>query len=107
MSNKRHNTRAGEDQNGSSGDNIRQQQQESRDPEYRNARDRSGRTGGDNAKKFVGNQPAGETVGRFARRNRASTGRASSPVSERLPPAIPVLQRKCCEASSNVPNNRS
>jgi hypothetical protein len=50
MSSKRHNTQAGEDQRGSSGDNIRQQQQESRDPEHENARDRTGRKGGDNAK---------------------------------------------------------
>ena len=50
MSSKTHNTQAGEDQRGSSGDNIRQQQQESRDPDKSNARDRTGRKGGDNAK---------------------------------------------------------
>lgn len=54
MSKKRHNARAGEDQNGRSGDNIRRQQQESRDPEHRNARDRSGRKGGDNANNLLG-----------------------------------------------------
>jgi hypothetical protein len=32
MPSERHNTQAGEERRGSSGDNIRQQQQESRDP---------------------------------------------------------------------------
>ena len=50
MSSERHNTQAGEDQRGSSGDNIRQQQQESRDADKSNARDSEGRKGGDNAK---------------------------------------------------------
>ena len=50
MASERHNTQAGEEQRGSSGDNIRQQQQESRDPDKSNARDRTGRKGGDNAK---------------------------------------------------------
>jgi hypothetical protein len=50
MANERQNTQAGEDQRGSSGDNISQQQQESRDPDKSNARDRTGRKGGDNAK---------------------------------------------------------
>jgi hypothetical protein len=50
MSSERHNTQAGEKQRGSSGNNIRQQQQESRNPDKSNARDRAGRKGGDNAK---------------------------------------------------------
>ena len=50
MSSERHDTQAGEEQRGSNGDNIRQQQQESRDPDKSNARDREGRKGGDNAK---------------------------------------------------------
>lgn len=50
MASERHNSQAGEEQRGSSGDNIRQQQQESRDPDKSNARDREGRKGGDNAK---------------------------------------------------------
>jgi len=50
MSSKGHNTQAGEEQRGSSGDNIRQQEQQSRDPDKSNARDREGRKGGDNAK---------------------------------------------------------
>jgi len=51
MPSERHNTQAGEEQRESSGDNIRQQQQqESRDPDKSNARDREGRKGGDNAK---------------------------------------------------------
>jgi hypothetical protein len=50
MSSKAHNAQAGEDQRGSSGDNIRRQQQESRGPDKSNARDRTGRKGGDNAK---------------------------------------------------------
>jgi hypothetical protein len=49
MASERHNSQAGEEQRGSSGDNIRQQQ-ESRDPDKSNARDREGRKGGDNAK---------------------------------------------------------
>jgi hypothetical protein len=44
------NAQAKKEQRGSSGDNIRQQEQESRDPEKSNARDREGRKGGDNAK---------------------------------------------------------
>jgi len=50
MSSETGNTQAGEEQHGSSGDNIRQQEQESRDPDKSNARDREGRKGGDNAK---------------------------------------------------------
>jgi hypothetical protein len=50
MPSERHNTQAGEEQRGSSGDNMRQQEQESRDPDKSNARDRTGRKGGDNAK---------------------------------------------------------
>lgn len=50
MSSKTHNTQAGQEQRGSSGDNIRRQQQESRDPNRSSARDREGRKGGDNAK---------------------------------------------------------
>jgi hypothetical protein len=50
MPSQRHNTRAGEDQRESSGDNIRQQLQGSRDPDKSNARDRTGRKGGDNSK---------------------------------------------------------
>lgn len=53
MPSKRHNTQAGEDQHGSSGDNIRQQQQESRDPDKSNARDKTGRKGGDNEKNLT------------------------------------------------------
>jgi hypothetical protein len=50
MPSKPHNTQAGEEQRGSSGDNFRQQEQESRDPDRSNARDRENRKGGDNAK---------------------------------------------------------
>lgn len=50
MSSRTHNTQAGEEQRGSSGDNIPQQQKESRAPGKSNARDREGRKGGDNAK---------------------------------------------------------
>ena len=50
MPSKTHNTQAGEEQRGSSGDNIRQQEQQSRDPEKSNARDRDGRKGGSNEK---------------------------------------------------------
>ena len=50
MSSERHNTQAGEEQRGSSNDNMRQQEQESRDPDKSNARDRENRKGGDNAK---------------------------------------------------------
>ena len=50
MPSRTHNTQAGEEQRGSSGENIRRQQQESRDPAKSNARDRDGRKGGDNAK---------------------------------------------------------
>lgn len=52
MPSKTHNTKAGKEQHGSSGDNIRQQQQqqESRDPDKSNARDREGRKGGSNEK---------------------------------------------------------
>lgn len=50
MSSKTHNAQAGEEQRGSSGDNIRQQEQESRHPDKSNARDRENRKGGDNAK---------------------------------------------------------
>jgi hypothetical protein len=50
MPSERHNTQAGEEQRGSSGDNIRRQQRESRDPDKSNARDETGRKGGDNAK---------------------------------------------------------
>ena len=53
MPSKRHNTQAGEGQHGSSGDNIRQQQQDSRDPEHSNARARTGRKGGDNEKNLT------------------------------------------------------
>ena len=52
MSSRTHNSQAGEDQRGSSGDNLRQQEQQSRDPDKSNARDREGRKGGDNAKKL-------------------------------------------------------
>jgi hypothetical protein len=44
------NAQAKEQQRGSSGDNIGQQEQESRNPDKSNARDREGRKGGDNAK---------------------------------------------------------
>ena len=50
MPSERHNTQAGEEHRGSSGDNIRRQQRESRDPAKSNARDETGRKGGDNAK---------------------------------------------------------
>ena len=50
MSSKMHNTQAGEEQRGSGNGNMRQQEQESRDPNKSNARDREGREGGDNAK---------------------------------------------------------
>ena len=50
MSSRTHNTQAGEEQRGSASDNIRRQDQESRDPAKSNARDRDGRKGGDNAK---------------------------------------------------------
>jgi hypothetical protein len=50
MPSERHNTQAGEEQRGSSGDNIRRQQRESRDPAKSNARDETGRKGGNNAK---------------------------------------------------------
>jgi len=50
MPSKTHNAQAGEEQRGSSDDNIRQQEQESRAPDKSNARDREGRKGGDNAK---------------------------------------------------------
>lgn len=49
MSNEGRNTRAGDEQRGSSVDNIARQKQESRDPGKSNARDREGRKGGDNA----------------------------------------------------------
>jgi hypothetical protein len=49
MPSETHNTQAGEEQRGSSGDNIRRQQQESRDPDKSNARDRENRKGGDSA----------------------------------------------------------
>ena len=49
MSSTTHNTQAGEEQRGSSGDNIARQQRESRDPDKSNARDRENRKGGDNA----------------------------------------------------------
>jgi hypothetical protein len=44
------NAQAKNEQRGSSGDNIRRQEQESRNPDKSNARDREGRKGGDNAK---------------------------------------------------------
>ena len=50
MSSRTHNTQAGEEQRGASGDNIRRQEQQSRDPDNSNARDREGRKGEDNAK---------------------------------------------------------
>jgi len=50
MSSKTHNTQAGEEQRGSSADNVRRQEQQSRDPDKSNARDREGRKGGDNAR---------------------------------------------------------
>ena len=48
MSSRTHNTQAGQEQRGSDSDNIRRQEQESRDPAKSNARDREGRKGGDN-----------------------------------------------------------
>lgn len=50
MPSRTHNTQAGEDQRGSAGDTVRQQEQETRDPDKSNARDREGRKGGDKAK---------------------------------------------------------
>jgi hypothetical protein len=50
MSSTSHNTQAGDEQRGSGGDNVRQQEQEARNPEKSNARDREGRKGGDNAR---------------------------------------------------------
>ena len=44
------NAQAKKEQRGSDSPNIRQQEQESRDPDKSNARDRTGRKGGDNAK---------------------------------------------------------
>jgi len=48
ISSRRHNPQAGEDHRGSSDDNMRQQEQESRNPDKSNARDRTGRKGGSN-----------------------------------------------------------
>ena len=50
MPSKTHNAKAGREQRGSSGDNIRQQERESRAPDKSNARDRENRKGGDNAR---------------------------------------------------------
>jgi hypothetical protein len=44
------NAQAKMERRGSDGPNIHRQQQESRDPDKSNARDRTGRKGGDNAK---------------------------------------------------------
>ena len=49
MPSETHNSQAGEEQRGSSGDNIRRQQRESRDPNKSNGRDRENRKGGDSA----------------------------------------------------------
>nr|WP_166175329.1 hypothetical protein [Altererythrobacter segetis] len=54
MPSKTHNTQAGEERRGSSGHDIRQQEQESRDADECNPRDREGRKGGDNAKNLCG-----------------------------------------------------
>ena len=50
MASETHNTQAGKDQFGSSGDNPRRQQRIDRDPDRSQARDREGRKGGSNAK---------------------------------------------------------
>lgn len=50
MSSETHNTKAGKEQFGSSGDNPARQEQQSRDPQHTNARDRENRKGGSNEK---------------------------------------------------------
>ena len=50
MSRRTHNTKAGKEQFGSSGDNRRRQEQQQQDPNQSNARDREGRKGGSNDK---------------------------------------------------------
>jgi len=50
MASETHNTKAGKEQRGSSGDNLARQKREERDPNRSNARDRENRKGGDNAK---------------------------------------------------------
>lgn len=50
MSSKTGNAQAREENRGSSSPNKARQEAESRDPNKRNARDRTGRKGGDNAK---------------------------------------------------------
>jgi hypothetical protein len=49
MSSKTHNSHAGKERHGSSGDSVARQERESRDPAESNARDREGRQGGDHA----------------------------------------------------------
>lgn len=49
MSSKTHNAQATKEHRGSSNPNVELQKQESRDPNKSNARDRTGRKGGDNA----------------------------------------------------------
>ena len=49
MSSDTGNAQAREEQRGSSNPNMKRQKQESRDPNHSNARDRTGRKGGDNA----------------------------------------------------------
>lgn len=50
MASETQNVQATKAQRGSGNDNMRRQEQESRDPDKSNARDREGRKGGDNAK---------------------------------------------------------
>lgn len=50
MTKKTHNTKAGKEQFGSSGDNQRRQQQQQQDPQISHARDRENRKGGSNEK---------------------------------------------------------
>lgn len=50
MSSDTHNTKAGKEQFGSSGDNPARQQQQAQDPQHENARDRENRKGGSNEK---------------------------------------------------------
>lgn len=48
MSSDTHNTKTGKHHFGSSGDNMRRQKEDERDPNKNNARDREGRKGGSN-----------------------------------------------------------
>lgn len=50
MGNETHNTKAGKEQFGSSGDNPRRQERVEQDPDRSQARDREGRKGGSNEK---------------------------------------------------------